>query len=188
MHCHDSKFRNPVTITSLEIQVWSWKIFWTIKIWCSSLEMLKQVNHQVAVIVDWHTTDKAMMEERQDTKYKIACCRIWNRWQYEIYYWRRFRTRSSWQNQRNGTSREVEFDEALQEAFYKDSYRGDFDELEVEFLRGKIYKCKRQELVIKNKSSLVTIPSDVSKGSSWGYAKQWPQFENISLFQVHQVL
>ncbi len=82
---------------------------------------LKQVNRQVAVIVILtHTTDKARWKERQDMKYKN--CLLQNMKQmavHEIYYWLLRTFGIVTVNQRNGTSREIEFDEALQEAFTK---------------------------------------------------------------------
>ncbi len=50
--------------------------------------------------------------------------------QYEIYYWRRFRTWYRDKNQRTVRPEKLEFDEALQEAFYKVRTGEIFDELE----------------------------------------------------------
>ncbi len=62
------------------------------------LEMLKQVNHQVAVIVIWHIRQtRQWWKERQIRSTRIACCSNMKQMA-EIYYWRRFRTLVSWQN------------------------------------------------------------------------------------------
>ncbi len=62
------EFRNPVTITSLRNSSLKLENLWTIKIWCSSLEMLE--NHQVAVIVIWHIRQTRQWW-KEKTRYEV---------------------------------------------------------------------------------------------------------------------
>ncbi len=93
--------KNPVTITSLEkLSLKAGKsfeqsrrlMFQSSKCWSNGKVVIYHYDRQVQ-----------MMKERQDTKYLLQNMKqmaVWN------YYWRRFRTLVSRQNQRNGTSRE----------------------------------------------------------------------------------
>ncbi len=70
--------------------------------------------------------------------------------QYEIYYYEDFQNFGIVTTSGIGTSGEIEFDEALQEAFHKVRSRGDFDELEVEgFLRERFTEMQATELSLK---------------------------------------
>ncbi len=83
---HDSRMKSHNHI-SWEIQVWSWKSLNNQDLIPVS-EMLKQVN-QVAVTAYWHirqTSNDGKKDKIRSTR--IACCRIWNGWQYEIYYFK----------------------------------------------------------------------------------------------------
>ena len=100
-----------------------------------------------------HTTDKAMMERK--TRYEVqellvaeygtdGSIEFLNGEQLEIWY----------RDKIKGTVRpeKLEFDEALQEAFYKIRTGELFDELEVEsYLRERFSDMQATELVIKNK-------------------------------------
>ncbi len=149
------EFRNPVTLHLLE------KFKFEVGKSLNNQDLMFQfgnveVNHQVAVIVilSWQTRQWWKKDKIRSTR--IVCCRIWNRWQYEIYYWRRFnryRDRS-----KNGTSREIGIWRSVTRSIYKVRTGEIFDELEVEgFLRERLIEMAT-EIVIKNKKSL-TIPS-----------------------------
>ncbi len=71
---------------------------------------------------------------------------------------------------RNGTSREIGIWWSVTGSILQSSYRGDFYELEVEGFTRKIIEMQ-DRIIIKNKK-FTQFPSDVSKGSFWGYAKQ----------------
>ncbi len=128
---------------------------WTIKTWCSSPEMLKQGKSSAAVIVIWHIRDKAMMERK--TRYEGACCRIWNRWQYEI-YWRRFRTGIVTKSKERGTSREIGIWWSCYKKHLIKFAQG--RRVEVEWLRWRL-------TIIENKEAHWQFLSDVIKGSFW---------------------
>ncbi len=98
---------NPVTITSLEkFKFGSWKSLNNQDLMFQSRNVEASKSSSGSYRYLTHTTDKKM--ERK-TRYEVQelACLIWNRWQYEIYYWWRFRTLVSWQNQRNGYVREI---------------------------------------------------------------------------------
>ncbi len=127
------EFRNPVTITSLE------KFKFEVE------NLFEQSRFDVPVLKCWKANQVVQLmlfghirqtrqwwKERQDTKHK-NCSRVWNRWQYEIYYWRRFRTFGI--NVTKSKERYVPRNWIwwmLQEAFYKVRTGEIFDELEVE--------------------------------------------------------
>ncbi len=94
-------------------------------------------------------TDKTMMERKR--KYKNCLLQnmkqmaVWN-----SYYWRRFRTLVSWQNQ-SGTVRPEKWNLMCYKKHFTKFVQGDFDELEVEgFLRER-FTMQATELAIKNK-------------------------------------
>ncbi len=122
LHC--LKFRNPWQSSLEKFRSLKLENLWTIKIWCSSLEMLrKQVNHQVAVIVD--TYDRQGNDGKK-TRYEVQVLfleYLRNRWQYEIYYWRRFRTLVSLTKSKERYVEGVNWREALQRSIYKVHYR-----------------------------------------------------------------
>ncbi len=100
-------------------------------------------------------------------KYKNCCCRIWNRWRYREFITGEF----VWYHEQKSKERyvESEFDEALQEAFYKSSYRGDFWWVRSRRISTrKIYRSKTTELVIKNKGFIDNSLRCIKK--FWGYA------------------
>ncbi len=119
----------------------------------------------MAVIVIWHIRQtRQWWKERQDTKYKNCLLRTWNRWQYEIYYWRRFSfgivTKS-----RNSTSRKWNLMKRYKKHLQVRT-GGAFDELEVkDFYEKDLQKCKRQGSH-KTRSSL-TIPVRCIKRKFW---------------------
>ncbi len=106
-----------MTITSLE-NCSSLKLenLWTIKVWCSSLEMLKQKYKHKSLSGSYRylTYDRLRQWWKRKidtvTPVRIAVAGkegiAWSRWQYEIYYWQILGTLVSWQDLKDGTSRE----------------------------------------------------------------------------------
>ncbi len=188
---HDSRIsRNPrQSSISWEIQVWSWKIFE------QSDCLMFQSRNVSQVTIEWcyqlfDTYDRQGNDGKED---KIQSTRIYLRYHETDIVWNlllwRFRTLVSWQNQRNYTSWEIEFDEALQEAFYKVRTGRFFDELEVEgFLRERFNRnCKRQNSAIKNKK-FIDNSCQMYQKEVFEICKQWPQFENILISLCLSVL
>lgn len=155
LHCHMViEFRNPVTITSLEkfkFPVGKSLNNQELMFQSRNVEASKSASGSYRYLT--HTTDKAMMERK--TRYEVqellvaeygtdGSIEFLNGEQLEIWY----------RDKIKGTVRpeKLEFDEALQEAFYKVRTGEIFDELEVEgFLRERFTEMQATELVIKNK-------------------------------------
>lgn len=155
LHCHMIlEFRNPVTITSLEkfkFPVGKSLNNQDLMFQSRNVEASKSASGSYRYLT--HTTDKAMMERK--TRYEVqellvaeygtdGSIEFLNGEQLEIWY----------RDKIKGTIRpeKLEFDEALQEAFFKVRTGEIFDELEVEaFLRERFTEMQATELVIKNK-------------------------------------
>lgn len=155
LHCHMViEFRNPVTITSLEkfkFPVGKSLNNQELMFQSRNVEASKSASGSYRYLT--HTTDKAMMERK--TRYEVqellvaeygtdGSIEFLNGEQLEIWY----------RDKIKGTVRpeKLEFDEALQEAFYKIRTGELFDELEVEsYLRERFSDMQATELVIKNK-------------------------------------
>lgn len=155
LHCHMViEFRNPVTITSLEkfkFPVGKSLNNQDLMFQSRNVEASKSASGSYRYLT--HTTDKAMMERK--TRYEVqellvaeygtdGSIEFLNGEQLEIWY----------RDKIKGTIRpeKLEFDEALQEAFFKVRTGEIFDELEVEaFLRERFTEMQATELVIKNK-------------------------------------
>ncbi len=166
------------------IQVWSWKIFEQSRFDVPVSKMLKQVNHQVAVIVIWHIRQLRQQWWKEDKiqSTKIACLQnIWNRWQYEIYCWRRFRTLVSCDKIKETVRpRKLEFDEALQEHLQK-FITGDFWWVRSRRIsKEKIPKYKRQGN--RQKQSSLTNSVRCIKRKFWDMHKTMAAIWKHSLF------
>ena len=148
------EFRNPVTITSLEkFKFEAGKSLNNQDLMFQSRNVEASKSSSGSYRYLTHTTDKAMMERK--TRYEVQELLVA---EYETDGSMKFITGEDlelwYRDKIKGTVRpeKLEFDEALQEAFYKVRTGEIFDELEVEaFLRERFTEMQATELVIKNK-------------------------------------
>ncbi len=97
------------------------------------------------------THTKAMMErKRRYEVQELLKLQNMNRWQYEIYYWRRFRTLVSWEIKGTVRPEKLEFDEVTRSILQK-FVQGDFWVRSRSDFSTKAFTEMRTELVIKNK-------------------------------------
>ncbi len=110
-------------------------------IWCSSLEMLKQSKSSSGVIAIWQILRLIVWWCKDKIRStRITGIIIKQMAKRKFGYWRRFRTLVSWQQERYVPERV--WWSVTRVSIFACSYRGIFDELEVEgFLREKIVKC-----------------------------------------------
>lgn len=155
LHCHMIlEFRNPVTITSLEkFKFEAGKSLNNQDLMFQSRNVEASKSSSGSYRYLTHTTDKAMMERK--TRYEVQELLVA---EYETDGSMKFITGEDlelwYRDKIKGTIRpeKLEFDEALQEAFFKVRTGEIFDELEVEaFLRERFTEMQATELVIKNK-------------------------------------
>lgn len=155
LHCHMIlEFRNPVTITSLEkFKFEAGKSLNNQDLMFQSRNVEASKSSSGSYRYLTHTTDKAMMERK--TRYEVQELIVA---EYETDGSMKFITGEElelwYRDKIKGTVRpeKLEFDEALQETFYKVRQGELFGELEVEeFLRERFTEMQATELVIKNK-------------------------------------
>jgi adenylate kinase family enzyme len=155
LHCHMIlEFRNPVTITSLEkFKFEAGKSLNNQDLMFQSRNVEASKSSSGSYRYLTHTTDKAMMERK--TRYEVQELIVA---EYETdgsMKWITGEELELWYRDKiKGTVRpeKLEFDEALQETFYKVRQGELFGELEVEeFLRERFTEMQATELVIKNK-------------------------------------
>ena len=155
LHCHMIlEFRNPVTITSLEkFKFEAGKSLNNQDLMFQSRNVEASKSSSGSYRYLTHTTDKAMIERK--TRYEVQELIVA---EYETDGSMKFITGEDlelwYRDKIKGTIRpeKLEFDEALQEAFFKVRTGEIFDELEVEaFLRERFTEMQATELVIKNK-------------------------------------
>ena len=159
LHCHMVlEFRNPVTITALEkLKFPVGKSLNNQDLMFQSRNVEKSKSESGTYRYLTHTTDKAMMERK--TRYEVQELLVAEyetdgsiKWitgeELELWY----------RNKIKGTVKpeKLEFNEALQEAFFKVRHGELFDELEVEgFLQERFTEMQATELVVKNKRAII---------------------------------
>lgn len=159
LHCHMIlEFRNPVTITALE------KLKFPVGQSLNNQEMMFQSrNVEVSRSESGsyryltHTTDKAMMERK--TRYEVQELLVAEYGTDGSIEWKTGEDLEIWyRNKIKGTVKpeKLEFNEALQEAYFKIRHGELFDELEVEeFLQERFTEMQATELVVKNKKAII---------------------------------
>jgi hypothetical protein len=159
LHCHIIlEFRNPVTITALE------KLKFPVGQSLNNQEMMFQSrNVEVSRSESGsyryltHTTDKAMMERK--TRYEVQELLVAEYGTDGSIEWKTGEDLEIWyRNKIKGTVKpeKLEFNEALQEAYFKIRHGELFDELEVEeFLQERFTEMQATELVVKNKKAII---------------------------------
>ncbi len=163
---------------SAEIQVWSWKSEQ------SRFKMFQSRNVEgkssSAVIVIYHTTDKAMMERK--TRYEVQelleLQNKWNRWQYEEKMVR--------QNQREGNVLKLNLMKPLSKKHFTKFVQGDFWWVRSSDFTRKIYRNASDRIgVIKNKQFIDNSSSDTQKEAFWEEISKTMAAIWNTLFNVH---
>ncbi len=174
------KFRNHVTITSLEkFKFVAGEIFEQSGIWCSVSNVEASKSSEVAVIVIWHIHDRQGNDGKKDkiTKYKVLVA------EYETdgNIWNLLLASGSFGIVTKSKERYVEVNLTLQEAFYKVRTGGDFWWVRSRRISTRRFtEMQATSQSLKTRSSL-TVPSDVSR--SFETMQNNGPFENILYFR-----